>query len=188
MAVEAEGQLPTAEICRLAEITPVAADVQPEQFLARLVSEQRFPDAVRFLVQTLQADAAVRWACECVRNLQQPDAAEEQKAALRAAEAWLASPDETTRRATKDAADQAGLDTPEGVLAMAVFFSGGSVAPETAPEVPAPARACHRLSAGAVMLAVVSSHPENAPERFQQAIQLGRSSEGDPARAIQRVR
>lgn len=173
MTVEAQAQLPIAEICRLAEIEPVDADVRPAQLLARLVKEQRFPDAVRFLVHTLQADAAVRWASDCVASLQPPDAAAEQKAALRAAEAWLDSPDETKRRAAKDAADTCGLATPEGVLAMAVFFSGGSVAPATAPEVPAPAHACHRLSAGAVMLAVVSSQPESAPERFRQVIRQG---------------
>jgi hypothetical protein len=39
--------------------------------------------------------------------------------------------------------------------------------------VPAPAHVCHRLSAGAVMLAVVSSQPESATERFQQVIRQG---------------
>jgi hypothetical protein len=165
--------LPIAEICRLAEIEPVDADVRPAQVLARLVKEERFPDAVRFLVHTLQADAAVRWACDCVASLQPPDAAAEQKAALRAAEAWLDSPDETKRRAAKDAADTCGLRTPEGALAMAVFFSGGSIAPATAPEVAAPGHACHRLSAGAVLLAVVSSQPESTPERFHQVIRQG---------------
>jgi hypothetical protein len=173
MTVEAQAQLPIAEICRLAEIEPVDADVRPAQVLARLVKEERFPDAVRFLAHTLQADAAVRWACDCVASLQPPDAAAEQKAALRAAEAWLDSPDETKRRAAKDAADTCGLRTPEGALAMAVFFSGGSIAPATAPEVAAPGHACHRLSAGAVMLAVVSSQPESTPERFHQVIRQG---------------
>jgi hypothetical protein len=173
MAIEAEGQLHIAEICKLAGIESVDDDVQPSQLLARLLKEKRFPDAVRFLVNTLQADTAVRWAYDCVSSLQGPGASAAQKAALQAAEAWLAAPNEAKRRATKEAADNSGLETPEGVLAMAAFFAGGSVAPDTAPEVLPPAHACHRLSAGAVMLAVVSNHPESACERFQDVIQRG---------------
>ena len=57
MTVEAQTGLPLAEICRLAEIEPVDADVRPAQLLARLVKEQRFPDAVRFLVHSSASDS-----------------------------------------------------------------------------------------------------------------------------------
>jgi hypothetical protein len=173
MASQAEDQLPIAEICKLAGIEPVNDDIAPAQVLTRLMKEERFPEALRFLVHTLEAGAAVRWAYDCLNNLGRPSAQGAQQTALQAAQAWIAAPDETKRRAAKEASDNAGLETPEGVLAMAVFFSGGSVAPETAPAVPAPRRACHKLSAGAVLLAVVSDHPETASQRFQQAIQRG---------------
>lgn len=173
MASQAEDQLPLAELCKLAGIEPVGDDIAPAQVLTRLVKEERFPEALRFLVNTLEAGAAVRWAYDCLSNLERPAAQGARQTALQAAQSWIAAPDETKRRTAKEASDNAGLDTPEGVLAMAVFFSGGSVAPETAPEVPAPVRACHKLSAGAVLLAVVSDHPESAPQRFQEAIQRG---------------
>jgi Family of unknown function (DUF6931) len=173
MAKQAEDQLPIAELCKLAGIEPVGDDIAPAQVLTRLIKEERFPEALRFLVNTLESGAAVRWACDCLNNLDRPAAQGARESALQVTQSWIAAPDETKRRAAKEASDNAGLETPEGVLAMAVFFSGGSVAPETAPEVPAPVRACHKLSAGAVLLAVVSDHPESASQRFQEAIQRG---------------
>jgi uncharacterized protein DUF6931 len=173
MAIEAESQLSVTELCKLAKIEPVDPNTRPAQLLALLVKGERFPDAVRFLANTLQANTAVRWAYDSVSSLQRADAAENQKAALRATEAWLGAPDEAKRRATKEASDNSGLETPEGVVAMAAFFAGGSVAPETAPEVLPPLHACQQLSAGAVALAVVSDHPEKAFARFQEVIRRG---------------
>ena len=173
MASQAQDQLPIAELCKLAGIEPVGDDIPPAQVLTRLVKEERFPEALRFLVNTLEARAAVRWAYDCLSKLDQSAAQSARQTALQATQAWIAAPDETKRRAAKEASDNAGLETPEGVLAMAVFFSGGSVAPEAAPEVPAPAHACHKLSAGAVLLAVVADKPESASQRFQEAIQQG---------------
>ena len=173
MASQAQDQLPIAEICKLAGIEPVGDEIAPAQVLTHLVKEERFPEALRFLATTLEAGAAVGWAYDCLSRLDRPAPQGARETALQATQAWIATPDEAKRRAAKEASDSAGLETPEGVLAMAVFFSGGSVAPETAPEVPAPAHACHKLSAGAVLLAVVADHLESAAKRFQEAIQRG---------------
>ena len=77
----------------------------------------------------------------------------------------------TAARQTADRADQTGA--PE-VTAMAVFFSGGSIAKPGAPEVQAPPDTARKLVAGAVKIAVVSRDPQRLRERYQQALACGR--------------
>jgi hypothetical protein len=46
-----------------------------------------------------------------------------------AAERWVSNPDGENRRAAKIAVDKEGLESPSAFLALAAFFSGGSIAP-----------------------------------------------------------
>jgi len=84
MAKQAEDQLPIAELCKLAGIEPVGDDIAPAQVLTRLIKEERFPEALRFLVNTLESGAAVRWACDCLNNLDRPAAQGARESALQA--------------------------------------------------------------------------------------------------------
>jgi hypothetical protein len=170
-----ETKLSTKDICQLAALEPGTAEAPqpPAQFLDQLIESGRGADGVRFLAHALSPESAVRWGWKCIEQLSNPGKISEKKSALDAAKAWLASPVDTTRRAAKQAAEESGPDTPAAALAMAVFFSGGSISPETAPEVPPPPHTCQRLVAGAVTLTVVAHQPENAQSRYKIAIELG---------------
>lgn len=74
---------------------------------------------------------------------------------------WLGEPDDDNRRASYEAAEAAGERSAERMLAMAAFFSGGSIAPPDLPPVlPAPETAC-RFVVGAVLAA---AYRTDAPE------------------------
>lgn len=124
-------------------------------------------DAIRSMAYLLPAAESIRWAAGIVRSMSTARPASLRAAALAAVDAWLEEPDEATRRQAWESAEQAGFEHTESCLAMAVFFSGGSIAPVDQPELP-PSENLHAASvAGAVLLAGVERTPEQAPERYQ---------------------
>lgn len=170
MLPKLETKLTTQDLCQFAalEAEPTADSMAPAGYIEHLLATDRGAEAVRFLAQALTPESAVRWALRCAKHFANHDAA----SGFHAIEAWLQSPVDAKRRAAKEAAEKSGLDNPAGALDMAVFFSGGSISPENAPDVPPPPHVCQRLAAGAVILAVVSNEPENALLRFKKATEL----------------
>jgi hypothetical protein len=65
------------------------------------------------------------------------------------------------------AANEAEFSTPAGSAALAVFFSGGSIAPPDMPAVPPEPSITPNSVAGSVMLAAVLKEPEKAQEKYQ---------------------
>jgi hypothetical protein len=144
--------------------------LSPEAFFARLCGEGRLAEAVRFLGQALPRFEAVRWAIREVAHLR-PAMAEGPGAAFDAAEAWLRDPGDARRRAARAAAIRLTRPSPGGLCALAVFASGGSVAPEDKPPVPAPKAAAGKFAAGAILLAAAEHGP--AQPRLRAALQHG---------------
>lgn len=87
---------------------------------------------------------------------------------------WLKQPpDHAERHEIHNQAQQLGIDHPIGLLAMAVFFSGGSLnTPDLDPVEPPPGVAL-KMIAGAVRIACVPGPPETVLERFRSAIEAG---------------
>jgi len=90
-----------------------------------------------------------------------------------AIEAGLADPTDASRRTAFAAAEAIGLGTPVGCLGLAVFLSGGSMAPASAPEVPAPPGLAGRSITGALMMSAVSQDPQNAPKKVRLFAESG---------------
>src|SRR5438105_3542307 len=57
-------------------------DLTPWQFLGRLLANEKYPDAIRFLVHMLPKRRAVWWGCLCVRSVSRPDLGPKQAEAL----------------------------------------------------------------------------------------------------------
>jgi hypothetical protein len=145
----------------------------PRQFLELLIGKELFLDAIRFLAYALPKREAVGWGCLCVRHsLGTEDAAKISEAHV-AAERWVSNPEEGNRRAAKAAADKEGLESPSTFLALAAFFSGGSIAPANLEPVAPPDHATPQLVAGAVMLSAVKRQPEKAAEKYRVFLQKG---------------
>ena len=145
----------------------------PPQFLAALLDYGHDLDALRFLAYAMPKRHAVFWAWLCVKALQPKEPPPLAVKALEAAHKWILDPAEPNRRATEVAYLAAGLEEPAAVVAVAAFWSGGSLAPEGNPVVPPAAHLCAHGAASAVMLAVAKGDPTKAKQAYAQAVAQG---------------
>jgi hypothetical protein len=142
-------------------------------FLAALLGADRHADAVRLLAHLLPRREAIFWAWSSVRRVLPPEPPPAVAVAVEATGRWIAEPVEANRRPTLELAEAAGLGTAAGCAALAVFLSGGSIAPPEVEVVEPEPFAASKAIAGAVILAAVSAEPERAPERFGESITQG---------------
>ncbi len=150
------------------------AEHTPRQFLELLIAKELHLDAIRLLAYTLPKREAVGWGCLCVRHSLGTDDAAKISETQVAVERWVSSPDEANRRGAQAAADKEGSESsPSALLAMAAFFSGGSIAPANLQPVAPPDHVTPQFVAGAVMVAAVKSHPEKAAEKYRVFLQKG---------------
>ena len=123
----------------------------------------------QFLAFKLPPDAGIKWAIACIKELRSPESQKEKDEALDASNAWIKTPGDQTRFAAKDAGGKATKGESK-LLAMAVFMSGGSLAPPGAPETPPPKYAAQKMIAGSVQVTVVSHEPAKAKERYKHCL------------------
>ena len=142
-------------------------------YIRQLAAGERVREAVTVLAQALPKRAAIAWGLESVRGVPQAAAKPKSAAVLEAVAEWVKEPGEERRRAAHESARQAGFGTPAGCLGLAVFLSGGSMAPATAPVAPEPAaHLCAKAAAGAMLMAAVAD-PSNAPKHLQSFLERG---------------
>lgn len=156
-------------------------DVPPADYLDRLIAAELFPDAVRFLAAWLPKPAAVAWASGCVRSVLGQAVKPAELAALDAAEAWADQPDEPKRRAAAAAAEVCNNAGPAASVALAAFWSEGSLAPADLPPVPPPPTATAQAITAALMMAAPAGVPKQAPQRYQTFLAAGKQLKTDPA-------
>lgn len=169
------------DICELFALHPAARvlledDLSSQAFFDRLVEAGYLADARRFLAYSLRSEAAIWWATLCLeesrtrKSFEHPEAAD----AFQAVGQWLASPAESTRRVAETAARRAGTTHVTGILASAVFLSGGSLSRPGLPGVYPAKHLCGRLCGVVVYLASVRTDPARYRDRLRQYLQLGR--------------
>jgi hypothetical protein len=168
----------TTELCDRAglddDLRRLAKPEMPVRtYIDELSRAGRVREAVNSLVQVLPRTEAIAWGLESIRRVDVALIHRGGPEAIKHVEAWLEEPNEERRRAAKAAADQAGLATPPGCLAFAVFMSGGSMAPAEAPVAPEPApHICGRMVAGAMSLAV-ALEPRITQQRLRTFLETG---------------
>src|SRR5437867_5930132 len=178
-------QKPAVEVCRQFFLGDVAKKLltdrlTAEQFLQLLIENKQYIDAVRVLAYALSTRQAIVWASFCARHYSEANPSEESLTALEAVDKWLAEPDDDKRRETMNAAKLARFDTPAGSAALAVFFSGGSLAPADAPVVPPSESLTPNSVVGTVLLATLLKEPEKAEEKYQFFLAQGlKNAEAD---------
>ena len=161
----ANGPIITAAmICQTVELEDkgrsLLTDIQtPQKFASLLAEHGQLRDAVRFTAAWLPKRDAVLWGSQCVRNFMGENILAEDAAAVQIVDRWSVTPTEDLRRDAEQIAEQIDGRTPAGWLAMAVFWSGGSLAPPECDPVPPPEHLTATGVAAALLLAAAQAPP-----------------------------
>ncbi len=169
---------PLPEALKLVQLSPearalVREDLATVPFVHVLVQNKLYPDAIRLVAYSLPQREAIWWACRCARTIVGKEPPPPVENSLRAAEKWVVDPSENNRRQAMPAAEVAGFGTPAGCVALATFWSGGSLSAPDLPVVPPSPDLTPRGVANAVLLAGLITEPEKTPERYFQFVTEG---------------
>jgi len=148
-------------------------ELTADKYLELLIQNKQYIDAVRVLAYALPIRDAITWGNSCARQSSEPNPAEKLSAALEAVDRWLAEPSDDNRRAAMKAAEQAKFSTAAGSAALAVFLSGGSLAPPDAPVVPPEKNQAPNAVVGTILLSAIAKEPEKAEAKYQAFLEQG---------------
>lgn len=125
-------------------------------------------EAARCFAHALPRREAVWWAAMCARHTAPADLPEGERAACEAAELWVRKQAEDVRRDAMAKAEALGFETPEAWAAVAAFWSGPSISPESQPAVPPAPHLAGVAVAGAVVLASVRGDAKRRLGRLER--------------------
>jgi len=168
-----------ADYCRDLEIEEEAQQLlndtlTPAEFLDLLTEHELFPDAIRFLAFWLPKPGAVAWACQCVREVLGGQLKPKDNEAIESAQQWVRDPTEENRYAAGAIAETTGFSGPPSWVAVAAFWSGGSLAPADLPPVPPGESMTAQAITGALMMTATHGEPLKAAERYRSFLQKGK--------------
>ncbi len=143
----------------------------PYDLIIEASKNELFSDVVTFLAHGLPVREAVWWAANCASS--RSDWNENEQNAIRAAKAWVHTPDETSRRFAEEMVKLAGLESGAGWAAQAAFWSGGSMIEASAPVVAPPPYIYAQAVAGCVNLTAVLLDGSHAIERYKSYLDIG---------------
>lgn len=150
---------------------PARDDEHVFDFARRLRLGATPEEAVTLMAYALQPRPAVWWGHECLKAL--PDLLTEQdRAMLGLCAAWVAEPTEPNRYRALDAGLHAPLRGPGAWLALAVGWSGGSMAPEGLPLVAPPPHAMGRAVNAAVLTALARVPQGNRSRMLEHYVSM----------------
>lgn len=166
------------EICQNLEFDEPASqllspDLSPADYLEKLIANELYPDAVRFLAMALPKREATWWACLAARHGLAEDAPGQEMAAIAAAEAWVYRPSEENRQLTQPVAEATKFKTAASWAAIAAFWSGGSISPVPDVMVPPAEDLTAKAVSGAIMLAAAAGNPADISRNYQLFLQQG---------------
>jgi hypothetical protein len=149
------------------------ASLTPWGFFGRLLANEKFPDAIRFLAHTLPKREAVWWGCLCLRMVAGPNLGPKQTQAFQSAVRWVLDPNQANCQAAEAAGRAAGFATPAGCLAMSVFWTGKSLTPPNQPAVPPDPLLTANTLTGVILMAATEGEPGNTPKNQRQFLSMG---------------
>jgi hypothetical protein len=133
-----------------------------------------FNAALRLQAHWLPKRLAVAWACVCLRDVLGDNATAHDRSVFEIVDRWLQQPDEADRRAAEAAAAANEYDGAASQIALAVFTSEGSLAPEGVDPVPPDDRLCGQSVTTALIMAAYLGDPTLANRRFRQFLDVAR--------------
>ena len=162
----------TRSIPDAAAVALVGEQHTADDVVSSWVANEHATSAIRFIAHALPIREAAWWGWVSARYATQlhgaPVPTAEIQAALAAIEQWIVRPDDAQRRAVWELGQNAGVDTPTGMVTAAIFLSGGSIAPPDAPHVPPPPGVCNTMVSAAIAAAAASdaAHVDQVTQAF----------------------
>ena len=150
----------------------LAGDSNTRALLDELTEAELFADGFAALARALPKNFAIVWARECLRAAGSDTDSGSAARCLDIADAWLKGADETLRRQAMEAAEEAGLGSPEAWLAAAVGWSSGSLAPADQAEIRPPDHLT-AIAVSACLSMLAASRPESYAELGREMIDRG---------------
>ena len=151
----------------------LASHSSPVGFVLALRDAELCRDALRVLPHLLPVRAAAWWGCMCVWESKRNASDDRLILAIEAVHRWIVLPSETNRRTCEHFGRVLGLGVSPGALAMAVFWSGGSMSAPDLPHVDPPPTLAAQVIAGTIQLAAVERDAVNYLSRYRQFLALG---------------
>jgi hypothetical protein len=140
----------------------------PHEWFAKLVADGKQIDALAFVAHALPRYECVVWA---TRAMMEMGAVDRHDPFMVAVLRWIDEPSDTLRRAAGTLADASSDGTPARTLALAVLFSGGSLAPPEYAAVQPPTDVCAKFAFTAVLSAAVDQASRDTA--LAKALELG---------------
>ena len=156
------------------------SESSPVQAFATLRQTDR-AQATRFVAQCLPRMDAVQWVAACLEQSGQPERpplADARTLVLR----WARDPSDKVRRLCFEAGQRAGFGSAEGAACLAIFLSGGSMAPAEQEQPVNPAQGTFgQAVAGAVLMAALRQGPQHFETRLTALLDLAdATAAGEP--------
>lgn len=157
----------------------------PPEFLGQLIEAKHYQDAIRFLARALPGREAAWWACLSARHGVSDKTPANEIKVLELAEQWVFKPTEVNRHTAHDATESIESDNAVYWAGMAVFWSGGSMAPSDLPEVPVAPNMCSMAVSGGVILAGMTDDVDDSDQLYQLFLKQGIAiANGDNAKEV----
>lgn len=158
-------------------------EASPEAGYRALRTRSDLNLAVRYLAQALPRFETAAWATNLLdKRSRSIGLGPCERQALDHAMRWVEEPTDDYRRATFEAGGRAPANSPERILASAVFMSGGSISEAELPAVQPAQQVCGQLAAAAVIVAAYRSDDPTAA--LTAACDLGEKVAEVGARAL----
>lgn len=142
---------PSEKVAKLA-----SPGMNPMELFSLLVKNELYGDGLGFMARFLPKRHAIWWGCLCIEHVGEGKLPKPEEAALGATVQWVLDPSEENRQKAREAGIAAKKSTAAGCLAMAAFWSGGSISLQGQPEVPPEPDQCEKAVTGAMKIAATS--------------------------------
>ena len=151
-----------------------AAGVDPPRWYGQLRDDGRREDAVMFLAHAMPRYECVVWGAQALLAM---NVVRRDDPLFVAVLRWIDDPGDATRRAAARQVEALDTDDPRWALAQAVFFSGGSIAPEGLAAVQPDAHVCARMVGGALLFG--AREAKDRDKALDMALAMGEDTLGN---------
>lgn len=154
-------------------------ETTPQAHFNFLRTSGYFSEAAMLIGAALPKIEMINWVCESLPDVGVQDKNRSKRNQLKAhIQRWIDDPDEEKRRTLFDIVETSNNEWPETLLALSIFYSGGSIAPENIDSIQPDPIICVQLAIAALTLAEASdihANPEFLSAALDRADQIAKS-------------